>query len=86
MGEIGRRDGLGAPLVLLEGGSQSPVQVDPQAVGQEENDEEDVTELIRKRSGPVLVLARLLSQAVIELASQLAHLFTSLTYWERSDQ
>src|SRR5437764_4897413 len=70
-----RRDGLGAPLVLLQRGSQSPVQVGRQAVGQEENDEEDVTELIRNRSGPVLLLARLVSLAVIELASQLAHLF-----------
>src|SRR6202035_324225 len=69
-----RTSRLSSPLVLLECRSQRGRQIDAEVIGQQDDDEQHITELIGDRPVSILRCARLVAPAKIQLASELAHL------------
>src|SRR5438270_5784885 len=58
--------------VFIERGGEAAVEVDAQVVGEEDDDEEDITELIHNRTRLVLRRPSLVAELKVQLAAQLA--------------
>src|SRR5438067_8102418 len=69
-----RTSRLRPPLVLFQGPRQRGGEVNAQVIGQQDDDEEHITELISGRAGRVLGRTWLVAELKVQLATELTDL------------